>query len=97
MLKQLVLVGDLKQLPLFAIMPEVKTIYKVSPLKMLMDGNFPTTFLNLQFRTHNEAYDPVGHIVYEDKVGSNTKTSTPPPALQALLRGLLLIVNIQNK
>lgn len=64
---------------------------------MLMDGNFLTTLLNLQFRTHNKTYDPVGHIVYKDKVRSNTKISTPPPALQALLKGFPLTVNIQNK
>ena len=93
-LKQLVLAGDLKQLPPFAITPEAKTIYKVSLLKMLMDGNFLTILLNLQFRTHNKAYDPIGHIVYEDKVESNTKISTLPPALQALLKGFPLTVNI---
>lgn len=96
-LKQLVLAGDPRQLPPYAITPEGKAFYKVSPLQLLIKSNFPETLLNLQFRTHNEAYDPVGNVVYFDQVKSNIKTSSPPTALQSLLNGLLLTISIKDK
>ena len=64
-LRQLILAGDPKQLPLYAITQEGKNQYKVLPVEFLINRGFPATLLN---RIYQEASDPVGHIISNDKV-----------------------------
>lgn len=60
--RQLIEAGDPKQLFPYAVTPgKRKNRDKISSLQSLINRGFAITLLNLQFRTHREADDPVGH------------------------------------
>lgn len=83
-LRRFVLAGDPRQLPPFALTAAAKQRYKKSTFESFMDQGFPMTMLDRQFRTHNEAYDPVGHVIYKDAVSTIRSKEVPSLMVQAL-------------
>lgn len=96
-LRRYVLAGDPCQLPPFALTVAAKQLYKKSTFESLMDQEFPMTMLNRKFRTHSEAYDPVGHVVYKNAVSSEIETSRPTAALTSLLQCFPLEFRVGSK
>ncbi|MCJ1264611.1 Regulator of nonsense transcripts 1-like protein [Lobaria immixta] len=50
--------------------------------------------LTIPFRTHSDAFDPVNHVVYENKVESVIQTTQPPEALKNLLASFPLLFTV---
>lgn len=66
--------GDHKQLPLFLVSEEAKKLWTKTFFEELYVRKWPTTLLNVQYRTHSDAAEAANHVIYDDKVLAYHKT-----------------------
>ena len=77
-IKRAIYGGDHKQLPPFLVSDEAKKLWAKTFFEELVIRNWPTTLLNVQYRTHSDAAEAAYHVIYDDKVSAFHKTDVAP-------------------
>ena len=67
--------GDQAQLSPFLVSEEARTAWKKTMFEELQK-HWPTTQLNVQYRTHSDLAEAPNHAIYDDKVTAFHKTET---------------------
>lgn len=77
-IKRAIYGGDHKQQPPFLVSDEAKKLWVKTLFEELIQRTWPTTLLDVQYRTHSDAAEAANHVTYDDKVRAFHQTNFTP-------------------